>query len=1037
MNITELSVRRPTLIVIFVVLCIGLGILGYTSMGADLFPAANTPVVAIVTTYSGAGTEEIEKDIVKPIEDAVSAIGGIDTIRSTSGEGYGSTVIMFNMSTEMSTAILDVQNAIDSIAADLPKDASSPAIYKYDLNAQPILTVSLSSTASYEELYTEAEKVRNAMEKLPGIGNVTLLGAYEKELSITLDKTRLEFYGIDANTVIGSLKSDNMNIPAGQIKQDAMNKTVRILGEFKNVNDIRNLAIPLAGGSTIRLDEIAAVELKYPEAESLTRHNGTPAIGILVQKQSDANIVETANHVKKELERMKPALLSGTRMVIANDATLFINSSLDETRRNLLEGIVTTAIVLFLFLRSWRSSLTVLVAIPTSLVSTFFMMYIFGFTFNILSLMALALCVGILVDDSIVILENIHRHIQMGKSPWQAAIDGRSEIGMAAVAITLCDVVVFAPMALMGDLVGQFFRQFGLTVVVATLFSLLVSFTLTPLLASRIYAGKNGKQPVVPETEPAKAGRFSSFFDKYIKQLYKNFLLWSLSNRWKIIALFTAGVVLSVLMIPFGFLSTEFLPKFDQGRLMINLKLTPGTNLRTIDEKVMEVEQYLTSLPEAKDVFTSIGADKSGTSADITLSLKNRNQRKKSESVLARELRTWGSTLSGVNFSVTEPSIVEQTSLDSSKPLVINITGDNNDVLKELSKQVETVMRTVSGVVDIDNSINATHPEISIRFDRLAASQYGISLVNAASALRTAIAGTKAGVYRVNGDEFDILVKFDEQQLKTPHDIGSIQLTNPQGQQIPLERISTIELSGTPEETLRLNRQNVVTLSANMEGRILGDINKELTDKLKSIPVPNGCQIKFGGDQQHMVSSFDSLIKVLIASIILVYMILVILYDSYLTPAIRMLSLPCGMIGALLALVLTGESLNIISMIGLIMLDGLASKNGTLLVDYTNTLMKRGMSLKEALVEAGVTRLRPIMMTSITMIVGMLPLALAMGEGSEIKSGMAIALIGGMVTSTLLSPILLPVVYTLIHDARGLFRKGKKPKEPLNGGIPV
>lgn len=1033
MNITELSVKRPTAIIVLVALFIGLGIMGYMSIGADLFPSANTPIMAVQTTYAGASAEEIEKDIVKPIEDAVSGISGIDTVRSTAGEGYCYTILQFTMSTDANTAVIDVQKAVDGIIDKLPKDASRPVIHKYNINDEPILILSVAGSQAYEELYNEADRVKQAVEKLPGVGNVTLSGAYEKELSIKLDKTALEYYGIDVSTVISKLEAENMNIPAGQIKQAARDKTVRVMGEFQDINEVRDLRIPLSTGGTVRLDDISDIGLQYPDAEDMVRLNGKTSIGILIRKQSDANIVETANMVKKELDKLKGTLAPGTNLVIAQDSTYFINSSLRETKRNLVEGVITTAIVLFLFLRKWRSSLIVLIAIPTSLVSTFFAMYVLKFTFNIVSLTALALCVGILVDDSIVVLENIHRHIHMGKDYKRAAIDGRMEIGLAAVAITLCDVVVFAPIAFMTDLVGQFFRQFGLTVVFATLFSLFISFTLTPMLASRMYK-KSGNIGKSEEAQSENPGKFSKFFDKYAKQAYRSFLVWSLNNRWKIVSVVVAGVLLSASLIPLGFIGAEFLPKFDQSKLNVSLSLTPGSSLQQTDEKTKLIEQHLKSMPEVKEFFTTIGGDGNAATAAININLVDKGQRKKGVSQLAKELRDWGKGITGISFSVSEPSIVGQTSIDGAKPIILNITGADTEVLKDISKKVEGIVKSVPGVVDVDNSIRASQPEIKVKIDRLAAAEYGISIASLASTLRTAIAGTEAGVFRQNGDEYDITVRFDKEQVKTPGDIGSIKVTGMSGRQIALSQIADIYQSDSPQEVLRLDRQNVVTVSANMQGRTLGDINGEITEKLKALDLPYGYQIELGGDQKNMNTSFDSLIKALIASIVLIYMILVVLYESYLTPLIRMLSLPCGIIGALIALALTGKSLNLISLIGIIMLDGLASKNGTLLIDYTNTLMKRGLPLREALLEAGTTRLRPILMTSITMIMGMMPLALSLGEGSEIKSGMAVALIGGLVTSTLLSPVLLPVVYTLMDDLKNRIHRKRSKNTNIDGG---
>ncbi len=1014
MNITELSVKRPTAIIMLIVLLIGIGVVGFMNLGANFLPASNIPVVTITSTYPGAGSEEIEKDIVKPFENAVASISGIDRITSVAGDGYGHTIVMFKMSADANTSIVDTQKAIDGIRGELPEDATAPVIRKIDMNADPILTLAISGNSSYEELYSKVDKLKKSLENLSGIGEVTITGAQDKELSIALDKTKLEYYGIGVNTVISLLRAENINIPAGTLKEDTRNRMVRVTAEFENVDQIKDLRIPVSGGA-VRLGDIADIALKYPEDKEIIRLNGVASIGLEIKKQSDANIVETANLAKAQIEKFENSEKGSVKIIIAEDSTYFINTSLDETTRNILEGILTTSIILLLFLRRWRSSLIVLIAIPTSIISTFFMMYMFKFTFNIVSLLGIAMCVGILVDDSIVILENIDRHIKMGKAPKTAAIDGRREIGLAAVAITLCDVVVFAPVAFMTDIVGQFLKEFGLTVVFATLFSLLVSFTLTPMLAAFMHKREAVRHSDKPEKKP---GRFTQFFDRIVIHRYRRLLVWSLGNRWKILALVIAGIIISVLMIPAGLVQAEFLPVIDQGKLTVDMNLTPWSTLKQTQAKVEEVENYLKSIPEVTDYLSIIGTTDNPAAAKIKVRLKTKNERKKTQSQLAAEIRNWSKGMTGVEFSVTEASLLERTSIDSTKPIAINLTGPDLDVLQKIAGDVEKAVKEVPGTVDVTNSINARRPDISVLVDKVAAAEYGVTSQTAASLLRIAIEGADAGVFRKDGNEYDIKLRFKEEQVKTVEDIRSIMLTSSYGTTLELGRIASVKDSDSPREITRRDRQQLVMITSNIQGRIQGGVVKDIQAKLVNLSLPYGYAIEYGGDQSMMSSSFSALIKALIASVILVYMVLVVLYESYLTPVIRMLSLPCGIIGALLAMAIFGEAMNIMALIGVIMLDGIASKNGTLLIDYTNTLMKRGLPLREALLEAGVTRIRPIIMTSVTMIFGMLPAALSFGNGSEMKSGMALVLIGGLAASTLLTPLIIPVVYTLIDDLR-------------------
>jgi HAE1 family hydrophobic/amphiphilic exporter-1 len=1016
MNITDLSVRRPTAILMGVALIVGLGVVGYVNLGADLFPAVNTPVISIHSTYAGAGAEEVDKEVIKPIEDAVSGINGIETIRSTSGTGFGYTILQFTMSTNMNSAVIDVQQALDGVADTLPREATRPVMAKFDVNSQPILIVSVTGSGTPEELSNQADRIRGDLESLPGVGNASIVGSQKKELQITVDRTALEYYGVSPGTLLAVAKAQNLDIPAGEIRQKARKLSVRLVGEFSGIEDVRSLRVP-AGGGSVRLSELAHVALDYPDPKEAVRLNTHPTIGIFVRKQSDANVVTTADAVKAELAALGPTLPPGTSVTVASDATLFINSSLAETRLNLVESILTTSLVLFLFLRRWRSSLIVLVAIPVSLVGTFFAMWALHFTLNVVSLMALGLCIGILVDDSIVILENIDRHIALGELPRAAAVSGRKEIALAAVAITLCDVVVFAPIAFMTDIVGQFFREFGLTVVCATLLSLLVSFTVTPMMASRML-GARGARAREAAMEEKPAGRFGRFFETGIKGTYRRFLSWSLDHRAAVILPVVLLLAGSIALVPLKVVQTEFMPTADQGKLVVDIDLGAGAGFPQSDAKVKVVEAQLLKIPEVEDSFATIGGDLSASTSEIIVKLRDKTRRRKSQAQVARELREWGKGLPGVLFSVTEPGIISRTSIEGAKPLIINVTGPSRDVLRDLARRVEDVVRSVPGTADVDNTMRAGQTEVSVHVNRLAASSYGLATSDIAMVMRTALAGTNAGVYRHAGDEYDMVVRYRQDQFRRPEDLGALKIINTAGQQIALSQVADFSRTDSARQILRRDRQGVATVSANTAGRPLGALTADIKAGMAGVTIPFGYQVGYTGDQANMSSSFGSLTWALAASLLLVFMILVVLYESFLTPLIRMLSIPCGFIGAFAALAITGKTINIISFIGLIMLDGLISKNGTLLIDYTHTLMKRGMPLRDALLEAGITRLRPILMTSVTMIVGMLPLALSLGASSEIRSGMAVVLIGGLVTSTLLTPILLPVVYTLIEDLR-------------------
>jgi hydrophobic/amphiphilic exporter-1 (mainly G- bacteria), HAE1 family len=1027
MSITEISVKRPAAITMVITLLVGLGILGYTNLGAALLPSMTIPVITVSTTYNGASADDIKKDVVKPMEDAVSGISGVDTLRSTSRESNGTVMIQFKDGVNMDTAFLDVQKAVSNVQKKLPDDASTPVINKIDSNSMPVMTLALSGTASFDEIYNEADKIKTELEKVPGVGQVTLGGADKKELIIKLDKTAVEYYGLSVNSIISKLKSENTSMPAGQIKQDKVTQSIRVVGEFQNIDEVKNILISTNNGGKIRLGEIADVKLEYPEATSVTKLNGKKTISLDIQKQSDANVVEVVNAINVKINTIEKSIPKGMNLITASDTTVFINNSLKGIKESVIEGIITTAIVLLFFLKSWRSSLVVLVAIPTSLISTFFMMYELNFTLNMMSLMGLSLCIGILVDDSIVVLENIQRHLSQGKNPIRAAIDGRREIGMAAVAITLCDVVVFLPIGLMSGVIGQYFKQFGLTIVFATLFSLFISFTVTPMLASRLLRYKEEKEESKNKVKNTLFGRIGNEVNKFMDNMtksYKKVLIWSLNNRGKVVAALIAGIVASIALVPLGLIGTEFMSNSDQSTFSISITLTPGTNLKQTDEKAAQVDNYLKTIKEVKYYYTQV----SDATVRTTVTLVSKKERKKSQTQLASQVRNWGKkNLTGTKFSVSE-SQMGGGGGGSDAAISVRVSGDNADTLKDLSKKVEELIKSVPGTADVANSLDANDSELRVKIDRLAASQYGVSISDVASALRTGIQGSAAGTYRGDDDEYDMTLKFMDGQVKTAADVGSIKIQNSSSQQVSLDQVASIVQADSPKSIRREDRQDVVTVSASLDGRDLGSVNSDIKKKITEMNIPVGYTVSYGGSQKQMGDSFKTLGEAILASIVLVYMVLVVLYESFLTPLVRMLALPCAVIGALGILALTGNSLNMMSLIGFIMLDGLASKNGTLLIDYTNTLMKQGMGLREALIASGTTRLRPIIMTSLTMVVGMLPSALALGEGSETRAGMAWVIIGGMITSTILSPIILPVVYTMMDDLKHKIFKNRKNK---------
>jgi len=1036
MNITKLAINRPAAASMVVLLFVVLGLFVYPKIGSDLLPEANAPFISVVCIYPGAGPEEIESEVMEPIEEAVSSISGLKRVTSTASEGRLLTILEFNMSIDADIAAIDVQKAVDAVQRELPDGVEKPAVYKYDFNVEPVMTLALSSQRPLEELYRLADdRIKPALEGTPGVAKVDITGGKVREIQVNVEKDRLELYRLSINQVIDRLYLENFNVPSGKWEQSGKEYTVRVLGQYRNLDEIKNLLIPLPQGGKVALRELAQIKDDYAEMRILNRFDSQDTVGLVIQKQSDAGIVDTAAGLHQEIAGLNQTLPQDVKLVVASDESGFIKNSLKETQRTLLEGVITTGLVLLLFLKEWRSLLIVMLAIPTSIVSTFMMMYFMGYTFNILSLLGLTLCVGILVDDSIVVIENIFRHFKMGKGPARAALDGRMEIGFAAVAITLSDVVVFGPIAFMTGLVGQFFRQFGLTVVFAALFSLFVSFTLTPMLASKLFKAGNEGKPGGRKIPLRGLWEKLDAWNEKIKIIYRRALEFTLRHRWKVIILTMGLFLASVSLIPLGLIGTEFLASPDQGEMTVDLELAPGVSLEKTDDAIKDLEKQILAFPEVEHTFTTVGqgGDKFVSSSgshlgQIKVILSPKSHRSRSQWEVADSIRKLGQEYPGMKTSVTLKGVV--AAQGDMPPLMLELTGNDMDTLEQLSHRVQDMVAKVPGVVDLQSTWREGRPEIQVVVNRMRAAEYGLSVGEISSTVRAALEGETATVFRQDGNEYDVRVKLNDAGLQTVDELKSITLSNYAGQIVRLGQVADVFQAAGPTEIRHQDRKKLITLTGNIVDRPLGDITKEINVGLKKIDFPEGYFADYYGDQMFMEESFGELVKALVLSLVLVYMILVVLYESYLTPAIRMLSLPAGAIGALCALAITGNTLNVLSFIGLIMLDGLAAKNGTLLIDYTHTLMHSGMSLKEALMEAGTTRLRPILMTTVTMIFGVLPAALAITEGSEYRVGMAVVVIGGMITSFLLTPVIIPAAYTIIDDFKA-FLRGKREKISL------
>jgi hydrophobic/amphiphilic exporter-1 (mainly G- bacteria), HAE1 family len=1020
MKLTEIAIRRPAFItMIFVALAI-MGLFGNSRMGVDLLPKMDWPYVSIVTIYPGAGPKEVESLVSKPLEEAVSGLNKLDNVRSYSYEGVSVVLAQFNFSADVDAVTNDVQRAVEQARSKLPDDVKSPQISKSDMNAFPILRVSLTGQLPPRELYQFLkDRLKARLEQVEGVSAVTIIGGQEREIRVELDNNKLNSYGISVLQVSQALGRENLDFPTGKVDENLNQYIVRLAGKFKTLDEIRGMVIASGPNGVIYLRDVARVVDGSRETFTISRLNGETSIALAIQKQSDANSVKTSDRLHatfRELEQENGGRIAFT---VAQDLTDFTRNSLSEVQRDLFLAILMVAIVLFLFLHSARNSLIVLLSIPTSLVTTFFFMWLLNYTLNLMSLMALALVIGILVDDSIVVLENIHRHLERGETPADAAVNGRSEIGFAAIAITLVDVVVFLPISLVGGVVGRIFSEFGITIVIATLLSLFVSFTLTPMLASKW-------SRLIEHSRATRVGRFILGFEAWQDRLaegYSNLLGWALDHRKTILAVSGGLLLASLSLVPLGFIGSEFMTESDRGEFAINIDLPLGTTIGKTDSTVHAVERIVASMPEVQRYLSTAGKQQSqwknaeqSNLGQVQVKLIDKRKRSRSTQAIMMAIKDQAAQIPGLK---TGFNTISMWGAANEAPLQIEIIGSDLEKVVRYSETVAEIMGRAKGTADVKTSWEEGKPEIKIEVDRDKCARMGLTLAEVGLAVRTAIEGDIPTKYQEGDTEYDIRVVLNREDRSRAADVGAITLINHNGQPVQLNQIAKIYLGKGPSEIQRKDRERLVTVATNLSGEVpLGQVTEAVEKEIKALGVPDGVQVFYGGDTENMRDMFSDMTIALSMAIVFVYIIMVSLFESYIHPFTIMFSLPVALVGALAGLALTGATLNMFSMIGIIMLMGLVTKNAILLVDFTNTLRERGLAMREALKEAGKTRLRPIVMTTATMIFGMMPLALALGAGSEMRQGMAIVVVSGLLSSTLLTLVLVPVVYSYVDGLR-------------------
>ena len=1055
MFLTRLAVVRPLTVLMGLLGLVIMGGVSYTFLKIDRLPPISIPFVSVSVSYTGATAQDIEQLVTEPIENAVSGMSGVNSITSSSREGSANVNVQLVDGTDPTQAALEVERRVNGIRNRLPTDASDPRVNKADPSQQPIMEVALTG-ASQDQLFQVAnDQFVPTLESIPGVAQINISGGLQTEVQVKIDYAKLAAYGITLAQVNTALTNANVDAPVGSVKQGVQQLDVRSLGAFQTLDDLSNMVVTQTStGGPVLLKDVATVGLGYKQVTQVQRLNGQDAVGLQIVKQSDANALQVADDTRVALRKLQSLLPAGSQVVVTNDTSVFTRASLDAIQHDLLLSVLLVGGVMLLFLHAWRHTVIVLLAIPTSLVSTFLVMYALGFSLNIMSLMALALMIGILVDDSIVVLENIHRHLTLGDNPHQAAITGRAEIGMAAIAITMADVVVYTPIAFISGVLGQLFRQYGLTVVAATLFSLLISFTLTPMLASRWlrHSEKLSKNPLA---------RFGRWWDEHFDQLGRwvgRTVPWAIRARWLVLLLCVGLVVGSFALVPLGYIGAEYAPQEDDNTFSVNLNAPPGTSLDGINGPAKQMEAYLMSLPETQYVFDSVsgggggfGFGGGGARASLDVQVVPKAQRSRSIFDIINEVRAVGRRMPGVQVSVNVQSPLGGGGGfggGGTASVNVQLAGPDLSTLNQISDQVIATMSTIPGLADVQNSSNAGNPELHIQLDRARMAQLNVTSQAVATALRTAVSGSVVSAYRPTGEtQLDITLVANDAQRLDLNAISSIPVgtgsatgagsaatstavtsgTSTTPGIVTLGQIATIAYGTGPVQIQRVDRNRTMTISGTATGRSLADVANDVNAAMKQVSLPAGYSWQIRGGVQQLNNSFATLGQALVLSVVLEYMLLVALYESWFYPIVLILGVPLGIVGALWGLFVTHNTLNIFSIIGLIMAVGLVAKTGILLVDYTNTLRKRGMSRTQALAEAARVRLRPILMTTATMSFGMLPLALKLEPGAESRAPMAVVVIGGLLTSTLLAIFVTPSLYTLLDDVQSVFFRPSRP----------
>jgi HAE1 family hydrophobic/amphiphilic exporter-1 len=1041
MRITQASIQRGVTTAMIYLIAIGFGLFSLARLNIDLYPKMEFPMLAIITQYTGVGPNDLETVVTRPIEEVTASVENVKTVSSTTQQGLSLVMIEFGWGTDMNQAEIDVRNNLEFIRDYLPDDASDPMVFAFDISSQPILYLTLSSSElSQAELrYIGEHDLEPRLERIPGVASASTMGGMKREIKIFADPMRMRAHNISLQQITGALQSANLQIPAGMVDNDKLEFSVNTAGQFTSVEQIANTSVATYNGAVIRVSDVARVEDGFTEQRQRVWNNNKPAVMVMLQRQSDANSVTVCREVARRLPAIEKEMPAGVRIETMMDLSKFITQSMSNLSDTAWQAVLLTFLVLLFFLRNVRSALIVAVSIPVSVVTTFAVMDQAGLTLNIISMAGLALSIGMLVDNSIVVLESIFRHHDEKKEKLRdAANNGASEVAMAITASTLTTLVVFIPVLFVPGMAGMLFRDMVITICFSLTISLIVALTLIPLLSSRILRIKKNLDP---NGMTLRAHRLITGWLDFMHSIYHRALQGAMKYKKSVLAATFLVFVLSVSSL--FMIGGEFMPQTDNGFVAISVDRSPGTSLESMDKSMMELNQILMEkVPEAENVYANFGqgegvmalfSSQNSAEGDVTIRLKDLKDRKRGLKQIQDDLRDDLNSLPDMEVKFADRG--EQ--LFSGSDISVKIFGHDLQKAEALSNELEGKLEKIEGIASISSSIRKATPELRINLDRQRIADLGLSTAQVGQVVSTSILGSVVTQFRDGGDEYDIRLQLDKKSRTSKEDLENILVMTPTGGQIPLRAISTVEYTKAPREILREDQERIVTLNLDVSGRDLRRVTADVNKAIKEISFPRDFRTEIGGAAEDQQESFMYLGLALVVAILLTYMVMASQFESLVDPFTILFTVPLSMIGVALGLIVTGTDMTVMALVGVVMLVGIVVNNGIVLVDKINQLRHEGMELEAAIFEAGRVRMRPVLMTALTTILGMLPLAIGTGESGEIWAPMGRAVMGGMTVATLLTLVIVPIIYyymEFIGSRANRFRKAREQRR-LDKGI--